>query len=61
VLAALNWVTEPPAVFVYFVRDDDNDEIHKKKTLNDDKEYSAIVAIRVDRSQSRKQSDSLAV
>lgn len=47
-LSALNWIKNP-SIFVYFTRDDTADE------------YSAIVAFRVDRSQSRSDPESLAV
>ncbi len=57
-LAALNWVTNPASVYIFFIRNNSDEE----QTLNhNSNEFSAIVAIRVDQSQSRNRPEKLAV
>ena len=55
-LAALNLVTNPATVYVYFSRDD-----NEEQTLNYNYGYSAILALRVDQSIPRNRQENLAV
>jgi len=56
VLAALNLVINPATVYVYFSRDD-----NEEQTSNHNYGYTAVLALRLDQSIPRNRQENLAV